>query len=1172
MEGELGVEFPPGRYSVEYVGRDLPILRDDGTRLVAKEIVSNQIEFEVLATTAPATQDGPSQAQMQAWVLKHLATESCNMTVLRIVEWGQPEHRFRDDSWSSIRLKYIGFGSGWDGTFTSDRRFTFTANGDFVRSDYTDKQGPGETKSPELPFKTPQEVIASLHRQLVAMREYFPELADYPDQAPAGLELSYTHDCREVGKGAYHSDEAYKDTGPHPLAIMLRLKPEKAVGETERRQEQPTFLPNLRLFKWEGFHAGPNTTPRLKDKIGGLLSNHTAVLLQLDRPGAAATEPTMQPATQPAATQSTTQSATQPADLGPTEAAAHIISLLQAGRIDEVMQLLPAGQRTAQTREFLERSGITERVRVVDGRQVNSDLAVVILEVPRSNLAPGVKYITRKVVRREGRWMLALGTDSINPDDPGFDALKPWLEQRYRQLAATATQATKQSTTRPASLPTVADEDTWGPPRRGLRSRWVPPAATYPAGSLATIRLEVQNISDQPAFLECRGGWSWCVSYLGKTADIGGILPEFAVDMGKGTRLAIYREIKGEPGFGVDPQSRGPYAPDDSVPGWHRLEPRATMRLVWEYPYLLVNEGTATIDSVLYRSSGDPGFYVQEQRDLNILRCPPLKLQVTAGDPNAKHAYDIAWGPAKHGLQAGIYSDFGLRPVSLGKLVPLSVLIRNTNKTPIKITYSQTSYHDDPPEVRDAAGRPLVVRMPSAEPYPHLTIEIPPGEVMGLDNSSFTILPKEADPAQNKGPTLLAEPGRYSVTKLFRYNTDGGKDLDQQLTTGPIQVDVVAERSSAATQPAATLDFRIAAEIGAGEKVEGNRIPASMIGSLVGLLAEQGPAGGYDLPAGFAWFEVGDADFPHGAISGSYEDKRYILLMTIDPFIMLANENGRRAWGLKRVFLTEDSLANTAIGFELDSAGAERFGKLTEGNLDRPGAVLVDGKVVSIAVIRSKMAGSGIIPGGRDGFDPAVARQMVEAFAKGMPPTTAPATQETAARTGDDDDDYRFLYSTYKAMILTAASNGDGDEVARLTEKFNESIGGRLLFVTVRRIDAGKYQTVMSKGFAPRYYRPAISYNHGDKLYVTRHPKSVVVGNNGDGRLVIRLDFKPAPAATQPSTQAGQWPADPAFAELGGKYSAAAGGTGTLNLGNLSKAQAWQRLADLIEQAKRKGA
>jgi preprotein translocase subunit SecD len=107
---------------------------------------------------------------------------------------------------------------------------------------------------------------------------------------------------------------------------------------------------------------------------------------------------------------------------------------------------------------------------------------------------------------------------------------------------------------------------------------------------------------------------------------------------------------------------------------------------------------------------------------------------------------------------------------------------------------------------------------------------------------------------------------------------------------------------------------------------------------------------------------------------------------------MLAGKPGRHTWGLKRAYLDQDDEGQIAIGFELDAVGTERFGKLTESNLDRPLAMLIDGKVISAPTIRSKITHTAMIAGGLDGFDPAWARQVAEALTQGMPPAPSPTT------------------------------------------------------------------------------------------------------------------------------------------------------------------------------------
>ena len=113
------------------------------------------------------------------------------------------------------------------------------------------------------------------------------------------------------------------------------------------------------------------------------------------------------------------------------------------------------------------------------------------------------------------------------------------------------------------------------------------------------------------------------------------------------------------------------------------------------------------------------------------------------------------------------------------------------------------------------------------------------------------------------------------------------------------------------------------------------------------------------------------------------------------------------------------------------------------------------------------------------------------------------------------DDDYRRLYGQYKDLIAKAAEDGDRVEIARLTRKFNKSIGGRLLHVRLHHLNAaGKLDLLTNESFgAGLRLVPAVSFDAGKTIQVVRLDDSVIVGNNLDGQLAIRLDFKPLSTA-----------------------------------------------------------
>ena len=121
-----------------------------GAAKVAKKWLGNAPGLEI---TGPAI--GFTQAQMQAWVEKWLATEYAGETY-RSLEWGQPELVAPHD-WVTIRYKFImSSGDKPNHYYRGHRYYTFTKTGDFVRSDYAD--GPGV----DMPTPTHVTATASL--------------------------------------------------------------------------------------------------------------------------------------------------------------------------------------------------------------------------------------------------------------------------------------------------------------------------------------------------------------------------------------------------------------------------------------------------------------------------------------------------------------------------------------------------------------------------------------------------------------------------------------------------------------------------------------------------------------------------------------------------------------------------------------------------------------------------------------------------------------------------------------------------------------------------------------------------------------------------------------------------------------------------------------------------
>ncbi len=137
-------------------------------------------------------------------------------------------------------------------------------------------------------------------------------------------------------------------------------------------------------------------------------------------------------------------------------------------------------------------------------------------------------------------------------------------------------------------------------------------------------------------------------------------------------------------------------------------------------------------------------------------------------------------------------------------------------------------------------------------------------------------------------------------------------------------------------------------------------------------------------------------------------------------------------------------------------------------------------------------------------------------------PATQPApaalgaglTDRPAAGKNTEEANCQRLYEQYKTLIGAAVKAGDKDEVARLTDAFDASVGGRLLYVRVSRIDApDKVTALLSKPFGKRRVSlPNIHYAFSTKPHVTRQEDPagaymlVETNSLGGGENLLRID------------------------------------------------------------------
>ncbi len=164
---------------------------------------------------------------------------------------------------------------------------------------------------------------------------------------------------------------------------------------------------------------------------------------------------------------------------------------------------------------------------------------------------------------------------------------------------------------------------------------------------------------------------------------------------------------------------------------------------------------------------------------------------------------------------------------------------------------------------------------------------------------------------------------------------------------------------------------------------------------LLHELAQQGPDALEKQHTATAWFLLDDsaAKVAGRGIVGQWNEHSYLLASTDSKHTMLADEAGKRAWGLVRVSVAKDAMNQPAVGFDFDKAGAERFAALTGSHIGGTLAVLVDGRVVSAPTINSVISTSGVIT--RSAMTEKEASDLVARLQRGMPAVSGPVSKPT---------------------------------------------------------------------------------------------------------------------------------------------------------------------------------
>jgi preprotein translocase subunit SecD len=107
-----------------------------------------------------------------------------------------------------------------------------------------------------------------------------------------------------------------------------------------------------------------------------------------------------------------------------------------------------------------------------------------------------------------------------------------------------------------------------------------------------------------------------------------------------------------------------------------------------------------------------------------------------------------------------------------------------------------------------------------------------------------------------------------------------------------------------------------------------------------------------------------------------------------DSYYVVQRSNTITGRDLKSAYPSRDSNGRPAIGFSLTIDGSARFARVTEENIGKRLAIVLDNRIQSAPSINSRIADSGIIEGGSAGFQPQEAQDLVLILRSGALPAS----------------------------------------------------------------------------------------------------------------------------------------------------------------------------------------
>ncbi len=126
-------------------------------------------------------------------------------------------------------------------------------------------------------------------------------------------------------------------------------------------------------------------------------------------------------------------------------------------------------------------------------------------------------------------------------------------------------------------------------------------------------------------------------------------------------------------------------------------------------------------------------------------------------------------------------------------------------------------------------------------------------------------------------------------------------------------------------------------------------------------------------------------------------------------------------WSLESAFQTQDELGKPAIGFRMNPRGAVLLGELTESNIGKPMAIVLDDQVYSTASIRGRIAVQGQITGNFDDRELNYIIKTLNAGALTAKLGSAPISQSTLAPDLGLDNLKKGLDAAWIALIAVSA-------------------------------------------------------------------------------------------------------------------------------------------------------